>query len=80
MRRWADQRSNQELIWVDLVHRSRPCYIRIRLLFWSFVVAFNLVGTTDIIVDYYHAIQADVAAMAGQLGAAYAIPIIYSLS
>jgi hypothetical protein len=50
------------------------------LLFWSFVVAFNLVGATDIIVDYYHAIQADVAAMAGQLGAAYAIPIIYSLS
>src|SRR6202047_869594 len=27
---------------------------RIRPLFWSFVVAFNLVGATDIIVDYYH--------------------------
>ncbi len=26
-------------------------------LFWFFVVAFNLVGATDIIVDYYHAIQ-----------------------
>ena len=30
---------------------------RIRPLFWFFVVAFNLVGATDIIVDYYHAIQ-----------------------
>ena len=30
---------------------------RIRPLFWSFVVAFNLTGATDIIVGYYHAIQ-----------------------
>jgi hypothetical protein len=50
---------------------------RIRPLFWSFVAAFNLVGATDIIVDYYHAIQVGVPAMAGQLGATYAIPIIY---
>ena len=50
---------------------------RIRPLFWSFVVAFNLVGATDIIVDYYHAIQAGLPAMAGQLGAAYAIVILY---
>jgi hypothetical protein len=50
---------------------------RIRPLFWFFVVAFNLVGTTDIIVDYYHATQAGLPAMAGQLGATYAIPIIY---
>ena len=50
---------------------------RIRPLFWSFVVAFNLVGATDIIVDYYHAIQSGLPAMAGQLGATYAIPIIY---
>ncbi len=51
--------------------------VRIRPLFWSFVVAFNLVGATDIIVDYYHGIQVGLPAMAGQLGAAYAIPIIY---
>ena len=51
--------------------------IRIRPVFWLFVVAFNLVGTTDIILDYYHAIQADLPARAGELGAAYAIPIIY---
>lgn len=51
--------------------------IRIRSLFWSFVVAFNLVGAIDIIVDYYHAIQVGLPAQAGELGAAYAIPIIY---
>ena len=50
---------------------------RIRPLFWFFVVAFNLVGATDIILDYYHAIQAGLPALAGQLGATYAIPIIY---
>ena len=51
--------------------------VRIRPLFWLFVVAFNLVGVIDLILDYYHAIQAGVPAVAGQLGAAYAIPIIY---
>ena len=51
--------------------------VRIRPLFWSFVVAFNLVGAMDIIVDYYHAIQAGLPAMAWQLGATYAIVILY---
>ncbi len=51
--------------------------VRWRPLFWLFVGAFNLVGLGDIIIDYYHAIQAGLPAMAGQLGAAYAIPIIY---
>jgi len=51
--------------------------IGIRPLFWTLVIAFNLVGAADIILDYYHAIQADLPALAGQLGAAYAIPIIY---
>ena len=50
---------------------------RIRSLFWFFVVAFNLVGATDIIVDYYHATQVDLPAMAAQLGSTYAIPILY---
>jgi hypothetical protein len=50
---------------------------RIRSLFWLFVVAFNVVGTTDLILDYYHATQADLPARAGELGAMYAIPIIY---
>jgi hypothetical protein len=51
--------------------------VRIRPLFWSLVVAFNLAGTVDIIVDYYHAIQANLPAMPGQLGSTYAIPVVY---
>ena len=51
--------------------------VRIRPLFWLFVAAFNLVGIVDLILDYYHATRLDVPAMAGQLGAAYFIPVIY---
>jgi len=51
--------------------------VRIRPLFWLFVGAFNLVGMVDLIVDYYHAVQAGLPALAGQLGVAYAIPILY---
>lgn len=51
--------------------------VKIRPLFWFFAVAFNLVGTTDLILDYYHAIHAGLPVMAGQLGAMYAIPILY---
>jgi hypothetical protein len=50
---------------------------RIRPLFWVFVVAFNIVGTIDLIFDYYHAMQVGLPAMAGQLGFAYAIPVLY---
>ena len=50
---------------------------RIRPLFWFFVVAFNLTGATDILVDYFHAIQTGLDATPGQFGATYAIPIIY---
>ena len=45
--------------------------------FWLFVVAFNLVGTLDLIVDYYNATLLGVPALAGELGATYWIPIIY---
>lgn len=51
--------------------------VRLRPLFWFFVVAFNLVGVADIFLDYFHAIRAGLPAIAGQLGAAYAIPILY---
>ena len=51
--------------------------VRIRPLFWPFVVAFNVVGAADIVIDYYHGNQVGLAALAGQLGGAYAIPIIY---
>lgn len=51
--------------------------IRLRPLFRSFVIAFNLVGIADLILDYYHATQAGLPALAGQLGATYAIAILY---
>ena len=50
---------------------------RIPRLFWVFVAAFNGVGFVDIVTDYVHAIQTGLPASPGQLGAAYAIPIIY---
>src|SRR6266481_178738 len=51
--------------------------VSIRPLFWLPVVAFNLVGAVDIIVDYYHGNEVGLPALAGELGATYAIPIIY---
>src|ERR1700758_2901697 len=51
--------------------------VKTRPLFWLFVVAFNVVGAADIIIDYYHGNQLDLPALAGELGATYAIPIIY---
>jgi hypothetical protein len=42
--------------------------VRIRPLFWLFVVAFNLVGTADLILDYYHAVRVGLPAVAGQVG------------
>src|SRR5579864_4638287 len=50
---------------------------RIRPVFWLFVVAFNLVGIVDLILDYYHAVRVGIPATAGQMGAAYAIPVLY---
>jgi len=49
----------------------------IRPLFWLFVVAFNLVGVGDFLIDYYHAIRLGLPERAGELGAAYAIPILF---
>jgi hypothetical protein len=51
--------------------------VRIRPLFWSFVVAFNLAGAADILIDYYHAVRTGLDTTPGQFGATYAIPIIY---
>jgi hypothetical protein len=51
--------------------------VRIQALFWLFTVTFNVVGVVDLILDYYHATQVGLPALAGQLGAVYAIPIIY---
>jgi hypothetical protein len=49
----------------------------IRPLFWLFVVAFNLVGATDLGLDYFHAVQLKVATVAGEFGAGYVIPILF---
>lgn len=51
--------------------------VRIRPLFWLFVVSFNIVGTADLLTDYYHATAVHLPEIAGQLGAAYVIPVIY---
>jgi len=51
--------------------------VRIRPLFWLFVVAFNVVGAADLGVDYYHAVRLNLPAVAGELGAAYAIPVLF---
>lgn len=51
--------------------------VSMRPLFWVFIVVFNVVGATDLVLDYYHAIQVGLPSHAGQLGAAYAIPILY---
>ena len=50
---------------------------RVRAAFLTFAIAFNVVGAIDIIVDYYHGVQIDLGSIAGQLGAGYAIPILY---
>ncbi|WP_296747508.1 hypothetical protein [Mesorhizobium sp.] len=46
-------------------------------IFWPSVVAYNLVGIVDLVVDYYHGVVLDLPSFAGQLGATYAIPIVY---
>jgi hypothetical protein len=50
---------------------------RIRPLFWAFVAAFNLVGVGDLTIDYYQAVRLGLPDVAGDLGAAYVIPIVY---
>jgi hypothetical protein len=46
--------------------------VRVRFLFWPLVWAFNLVGLADLVID-----AARAASVAGQLGAGYAIPMLY---
>ena len=50
---------------------------RIRPLFWMLVAGFNVFGAADIILGYVHGIQFGLPEVAGQLGAAYAIPVLY---
>ncbi len=50
---------------------------RMPSVFRVFVVAFNVAGAADILIDYYHAVVGGLPFVAGQLGAAYVIPILY---
>jgi hypothetical protein len=51
--------------------------VRTRPLFWALVWAFNIVGTADILIDYFHGVQLGLPAVSGQLGMTYIIPMIY---
>ena len=51
--------------------------VRVRYLFWPLVWAFNLFGLADLILATANAVRVDLPSVAGQLGAAFAIPILY---
>ena len=51
--------------------------VRVRSLFWPLVWALNLVGLADLIIDTARAVSVDLPSVAGQLGAGYAIPMLY---
>ena len=51
--------------------------VRARFLFWPLVLAFNLVGLGDLIIDTANAVRLGLPDVAGQLGAAYAILMLY---
>ncbi len=51
--------------------------VRVRILFWPLVVAFNIVGLVDLVMDTAVAVSIDLPSKAGQLGAAYAILMLY---
>lgn len=51
--------------------------VRIPSLFRVFVIAFNIAGAADILIDYYHATVEGLPFVVGQLGAAYWIPVLY---
>lgn len=50
--------------------------VRVRPLFWTLVVAYNVVGIVDLLGDYLHATQLNVPFIAGQFASTYAIPVL----
>lgn len=53
-----------------LAYRRRPLFLAVT---WIF----NIVGAADILIDYYHAVRGNLPAVAGQMGVAYAVPVLY---
>lgn len=51
--------------------------VRVRFLFWPLVWALNLVGLADLVIDTARAVSVNLPSAAGQLGAGYAIPMLY---
>ena len=51
--------------------------VRVRFLFWPLVWAFNVVGLADLVIDTARAVSVNLPSVAGQLGAGYAIPMLY---
>jgi hypothetical protein len=51
--------------------------VRVRFLFWPLVWIFNLVGLAKLVIDAAWAVSVNLPSVAGQLGAGYAIPMLY---
>jgi hypothetical protein len=51
--------------------------VRVRFLFWPLVWVFNLVGLADLVIATMRAVSVNLPSAAGQLGAGYAIPMLY---
>jgi len=51
--------------------------VRVRSLLWPVVWIFNLVGLADLIIDTAGAVSVNLPSVAGQLGAGYAILMVY---
>jgi hypothetical protein len=56
---------------------GRLLTVRARLLFGPLVRALKRFGLADLIIATVEAVRADLPSVAGQLGAAYAIPMLY---
>jgi hypothetical protein len=51
--------------------------VKVRPLFWLLVAAFNLVGAADLVIAYADAVRLGLPEVAGELGSAYVIPVLY---
>ncbi len=50
---------------------------RFPTVFWVLCLMYNVVGVVDLLADYFNAIMEGVPFIAGQMGAAYFVPVIY---